>query len=122
MRIAVAVLLAATATVLGGCGGDEDGQAAANCRAEARNAAQAAVLADAWEDGELGTREDVMSHFTEDDRIFDEQGRMVPYEELEGLTKGRFDSWRASSAIPGEVQHDMAVAREVLHRTDYPGC
>jgi hypothetical protein len=115
-----AVLLAAL--VLGACGGDDDGEARRACEAEARNAAQAAVIAEAFEQGKLGTRAEVQAHFTPEDRVFDEQGRMLPYGELEGLTRARFNSYRASSAIPGDVQGELAAARRRVEADGYPGC
>jgi hypothetical protein len=113
-------LLAALA--LGGCGGDDDAEARSACEAEARNAAQAAVIAKAFEQGRLGSRAEVQAHFTPQDRLFDERGRMRPYSELQGLTRARFNSYRSSSAIPGEVQSELAAARGQVEADGYPGC
>jgi hypothetical protein len=122
--LAAGAALVAMAFALGGCGGDDeaDARARASCQAEARNAAQAAVLAKAYERGELGTRAQVQAHFTPDDRIFDEQGRMIPYSELEGLTKGRFDEWRGNSPFPGQVRDALAAASSEVRERNYPGC
>ena len=122
MRSAVAAALAAATLVLAGCGGGDDNEAEARCRADALNSAQAAVLAQAFARGELGTRAQVQSHFTPEDRLFDGQGRMLPYSELHGLTRGRFDDYRASEAIPGDVQSELAAARERVRDAGYPGC
>jgi hypothetical protein len=110
------------ALVLGACGGDDDSEARRACEAEARNAAQAAVIAEAFEQGKLGTQAEVLEHFRPDDRLFDEQGRMRPYSELQGLTRARFNSYRASSAIPGDVQGELAAARRRVDDAGYPGC
>lgn len=123
MRAAGVAALAAAATfALAGCGGRDDDEAAARCRAEALNAAQAAVIARAYARRELGTQAEVQSHFTPEDRLFDGQGQMLPYSELHGLTRGRFDDYRASEAIPGKVQHELADARERVRESGYPGC
>ena len=115
-----ALLLAAL--TLPGCGGGDDSEGRANCEAEARNAAQAAVIAKAFRQGELGTRAEVQAHFTQEDRLFDERGRMLPYSELSGLTRARFNSYRSSGAIPGEVQSDLAAARQRVQDAGYPDC
>jgi hypothetical protein len=117
-----AVLVAAVTLTLGGCGGGDDGEAEANCRAQAENAAEAAVIAEAYERGELGTQAEVQANFLPNDRVFDEQGMMLPYDELEPMTRARFDDYRASSKIPGEVQHQLADAREEVREAGYPGC
>jgi hypothetical protein len=58
----------------------------------------------------------------QDDRIFGERGKMLPYSELEGITRARFNSYRSSSAIPGDVQGELAFARRHVHNAGYPGC
>jgi hypothetical protein len=123
VRIAAgAALLLVAASALSGCGDDGDSTASASCKARVENAAQAAVLAKAFARGDLGTRAEVQSHFTRRDRLFDAQGHMLPYSKLHGLTRGRFDDYRASDAIPGEVQHELADAREQVREQGYPGC
>ena len=123
MRAAAgAALLAAAALLLSGCGDDTDERELARCKANVTNAAQAAVLAKAFERGDLGTQAQVQSHFTPKDRIFDDQGRMLPYSKLHGLTRGRFDEYRASEAIPGNVQSELAAARARAEDAGYPGC
>jgi hypothetical protein len=117
-----ATLVAAVALALAACGGNDDSEATASCKAEAENAASAAVVAKAYERGELGTRAQVQAAFADGDRIFDAQGRMIPYRDLQGLTRAHFDDYMASDEIPGEVQHDMADAREAVREDGYPGC
>lgn len=122
MRRAASAASLLAALVLGACGGDDDAEARRACEAEARNAAQAAVIAEAFEQGRLGSRAEVQSHFTPEDRLFDERGSMLPYSELQGLTRARFNSYRASSAIPGDVQGELAAARRRVDDAGYPGC
>lgn len=121
MRAIVSAASLLAALTLTGCGGDDDAERA-NCEARVSNAAQADVIADAFEQGKLGTRADVQSHFTPEDRLFDEQGRMLPYTELRGFTRARFNSYRSSSAIPGDVQNELAAARQRVADAGYPGC
>jgi hypothetical protein len=123
--VAGAALLAAATLALGGCGGDDNDEATAACRAEAENAAQAEVLAEAYDRGELGSQEDVLEEFftaADRDRLFDEQGRMVPYRELEPRTRARFDEYRGNAVFPDEVRSRLAAAREQVREDGYPGC
>ncbi len=125
MRAAAwAALVAATALAFGGCGGDDD-EALAACQAEAENAAQAAVLADAYAQGELGSQDEVLAeYFTPVDRtrLFDGQGRMVPYRELEPQTKARFDEYRGNAVFSNEVRSRLAAAADQVRDDGYPGC
>ena len=118
-----AALVLAAAVALAGCSGDEPAAEAqrANCRAQAENTAEAAVIANAYRRGEL-TRKEVEAHFTPDDRIFDEQGRMVPYRELEGLTRARFDEYRGNTPFPGRVRNELQDASRRVREAGYPGC
>jgi hypothetical protein len=116
-----ALLLAALA--LGGCGGDDDGGARAACEAEAKNAAYAAALAQAFEKGKLGTRAEVQSNFTPDDRLFDGQGRMIPYRELGPLTRARFEDWMNNDSDVNRVMHDaFQEESRKLEESGYPSC
>ena len=123
--VAGAALLAAAALALGGCGGDDNGEASAACRTEAENAAQAEAIAAAYDRGELGSEDDVLEEYftpADRDRLFDEQGRMVPYRELEPATRARFDEYRGNAAFPNEVRSRLAAAREQVQEDGYPGC
>jgi hypothetical protein len=124
LRPSSASALALVATVaLAGCGGDDRAAEAqrATCRAQAKNTADAAVIANAYRRGDL-TRKEVEAHFTPDDRIFDEQGRMVPYRELEGLTRARFDEYRGNTPFPGRVRNELQDASRRVREAGYPGC
>jgi hypothetical protein len=107
--------------ILAGCGGDDAEEQQASCRSRLTNEAAAAAIAKSYERGDI-TRAEVQSHFAPEDRIFDEQGRMVPYQELKGLTRGRFDEWRGNGPYPGEVREAIQSARSEVRRAGYPGC
>ena len=118
-----AALVLAAAVALAACGGDDRAAEVqrANCRAHARNTAEAAVIAEAYRRGDL-KRKEVQAHFAPDDRIFDEQGRMVPYSELEGLTRARFDEYRGTAPWRGRVRDELQDADRRLRDAGYPGC
>ena len=119
---AAAALVLAAALALAGCGDDGAAEAQrANCRAQAENTAEAAAIAEAYRRGDL-TRKEVEAHFAPDDRIFDEQGRMVPYRELEGLTRARFDEYRGNAPFRGRVRDDLQDASRKVRAAGYPGC
>jgi hypothetical protein len=40
-------------------------------------------------------------YFGPEDRVIDEQGRMVPYRALEPMTRARFDNWRGNAPWGG---------------------
>ena len=106
--------LAAALVLLGsgGCGGG-DGEPSTQCKAETENAARAAVVAAAYEEGRIGTQAEVDASFPGDESLFDEDGNMLLYEDISGLTRARFDEWVTSGGyIRGEVQRDMLAAQE----------
>jgi hypothetical protein len=115
---------AAIALVLcsAGCGGDE-GEPSAQCKAETENAARAAVIAAAYEEGKIGTQAEVDAAFPGDESLFDEDGNMLLYDDLHGLTRARFDEWVANGAyIRGEVQLDANQAMEQVAEDGWPDC
>ncbi len=67
-------------------------------------------------------RKEVQAHFAPDDRIFDEQGRMVPYSELEGLTRARFDEYRGNAPFRARVRDELQDADRRVRDAGYPGC
>ena len=121
-----AALLAAATLALGGCGGDDNDEALAACRTEAENAAQAAVLADAYARGELGSQDDVLEeYFTPADRtrLFDAQGRMVPYRELPPTDESPLRRVPGQRRVPERRPgRRLAAASEEVREAGYPGC
>ena len=116
--------LAAALVLLGsgGCGGG-DGEPSTQCKAETENAARAAVVAAAYEEGRIGTQAEVDASFPGDESLFDEDGNMLLYEDLSGLTRARFDEWVTSGGyIRGEVQRDMLAAQEQVREDGWPDC
>jgi hypothetical protein len=105
-----------------GCGGDE-GEPSTQCKAETENAARAAVIAAAYEEGRIGTQAEVDAAFPGDQTLFDDDGNMIPYDELKGLTQSRFDEWVANGAyIRGEVQRDAFAAQDQVREDGWPDC
>ncbi len=120
-----AALLAAATLALGGCGGDDNDEALAACRTEAENAAQAAVLADAYRPRRARNPGRVLEEFftpADRTRLFDAQGRMVPYRELPPRTRARFDEYRGNAAFSNDVRARLAAASEEVREAGYPGC
>jgi hypothetical protein len=114
--------LAAALVLLGsgGCGGG--GEPSNQCKAETENAARAAVIAAAYEEGRIGTRAEVDASFPGDESLFDAEGNMRSYDELEGITRARFDEWASGPAIPGDVQLEAAAAKSQVAEDGWPDC
>lgn len=120
------VLVAAALVLLAaGCGGsDGPSDAYRNCQRGAENAARADALRIAYEQGRLGTQAEVSADFPGGgEQIFDEEGRMIPYEELRGLARARFDEWAATDDYPGrQVQLEMLAAERRVEDAGWPDC
>ena len=117
----------ALALLPAGCGQDDREQyhAAGNCRAEANNAARAAAIAKAYEDGLLGTQSEVEADFNiPTTRIFDDRGRMIPLSDLKGIDRARFEEWQVSPSplLRGEVRERLQDARSRVRSEGYPKC
>ena len=115
--------------LLAGCGGDDDDvrerfNAAGNCRALEQNIARAEVIAKAYEAGKLGTQADVEADFAKPTtKLFNPQGRMVPYRDLEGIDSARFDEWAGTSAyLNRRIREDFQDARSRVRDGGYPNC
>lgn len=119
--------MALAALLLAGCGQDDREQleAAANCRSRTDNAARAAAIAKAYEDGLLGTQAEVEADFNiPSTRIFDDGGRMIPYSDLKGIDRARFETWMVSPSplLRGEVRERLQDARSRARSEGYPKC
>jgi hypothetical protein len=118
-------LVVAMALVVAACGGDgAEERRRAECVAHTENAAEAAAIAEAHERGDF-TRRDMRSmrrYFGSEDRVIDEQGRMVPYRELEPMTRARFDEWRGNAAWGGLVRNALQDASRKVKQSGFPDC
>ena len=47
---------------------------------------------------------------------------MVPYRELEGLTRARFDEDRGTAPFRGPVREELQEASRRVRAAGYPGC
>jgi hypothetical protein len=113
------------ALVLAACGGDEaEERRRAECIAYTENAAEAAALAEAYERGDFTRRDrrSMSEYFGPEDRVIDEQGTMVPYRELEPLTRARFDEWRGNAPWGGQVRNALQDASRKVKQSGYPDC
>jgi hypothetical protein len=124
VRWAVAAVVAMLALfVSAGCGGGEDGEPSTQCKAETENAARAAVIAEAYEQGRIGTKAQVDAAFPGDQSLFDADGHMLQYSELKGIMAARFDEWVANGPyIHGEVQREAFAAQEQVREDGWPDC
>jgi hypothetical protein len=109
---ACAALVAAAVVLAAGCGGEENASARESCIAARENTAAAAALRRGYEQGLISrSKIERAPFFTRSDRLFDENGKLIPYDRLEGKTQARFDRFMASSAIRGELRARIAAAR-----------
>jgi hypothetical protein len=125
LRAVAAAAAALALLAAAGCGGDDEPSAEyRNCQAESENLARAEVLRMAFEDGRLGTQAEVEADFGPGGgKLFDAQGRMVPYDELEGVVKGEFAEWQATSEFPGrQIQLEMLAAERRVEDDGWPDC
>jgi hypothetical protein len=123
LRLALVAALALLAA--GGCGGDDEpSEAYRNCQAREQNIARADALRLAYEQDRLGTQAEVSAEFPGGGGdLFDDDGRMIPYQELPPQTRARFDRWAASGEIPStKARLEMAAAEEKVKDAGWPGC
>lgn len=116
---------ALTLLVMSACGGGGEPSAEyRRCQAETQNSARAEVVRLAYEQGRLGTQAEIEADFPGGGgQIFDEEGRMIPYEELQGLAKARFDEWVATDDyLAGPVQREAFAAHERVADEGWPDC
>jgi hypothetical protein len=124
VRALAAVAVALALLPAAGCGGDEEpSEASVRCRTEAENAARADVVRVAYEQGRLGTQEEIEADLPGGSALFDSEGRMLPYGELEGLVKARFNRWVANDDyLAGPVQRDAYAAQDRVADEGWPAC
>jgi hypothetical protein len=108
-RRAGAAATALLALVLAGCGGDES--ADPGCLSQAYNAAEAAAVADLYERGELGSETKVRAELEHHDmRFFDDQGRMIPYDELSRAEQNQLVAWFSNGPVGRATESDRERA------------
>lgn len=106
-----------------GCGDDEPSAAYRACRAETENAARAEVVRIAYEQGRIGTRAEIEADLPAAKEFFDAEGNMLRYEELDGITRSRFDRWVANDDyLAGPVQREAFAAQDRVADQGWPGC
>jgi hypothetical protein len=118
------VAAALAALVLGlGCGGG-DKEAKQRCFDDAYNAAEAAVVARAYDKGKLGSRKQVEAELGIPERpgsdYFDSEGHLIPYRKLpDDAHKRQFLLWMNADADVDRVTYD---ARQKAKANARPDC
>jgi hypothetical protein len=112
-RFRASAVVAALALAASACGGDEE--AREDCLSEAYNAAEAAAVVRAYEQGQLGSRERVESELSGPPgggaSFFDDSGRMIPYERLDLDHKIQFIAWMTTGRVGALTEEARARAR-----------
>ena len=113
-----AAALAVVALALAaGCGGEE--AADPSCLSQAYNAAEAAAVAELYERGELGPKEDVQAQLSYDGmQFFDGDGGMIPYGRLSRAERNQLVAWFSN----GPVSEETEAAREQAVDEADPDC
>jgi hypothetical protein len=118
-RLGLAALALAVVLLGAACGGEEDPEARARCLTRAYNAAEAAVVAEYYAQGRLGSRESVHEALDQPGmRFFDEQDRMIPYEQLSPDEQSVLVLWFSHDRV-GRITE---TAREQAVEQADPGC
>ena len=99
------VLLLAVAAALAGCGGG-DSDAQKLCEANAKNAAETAVVARYYAEGKIGTQAEIEREIAHPDlRFFDEEGNLLSWNQMSPKAQAVFAKWIGLSHA-GDVTHD----------------
>ena len=108
----------ALALAAAGCGGG-DSEAERACVANAKNAAEAAVVARFYEQGKLGTQAQIEREIAHPNlRFFDDSAHLLPYDRMSPKAKIIFTQWIALSRA-GDITSDER--QEARDNTD-PDC
>jgi hypothetical protein len=117
-RTAVAAL--AFAVALSGCG--EDKEAKEKCLRDAYRAAEISAVIRLYEEGKLGTQEQIESEMSGPPgggaSFFDDEGRFIPYEQLDVAHKNQFIAWMSTGRV-GELTFEE---RERARANASPDC
>ena len=112
------VLVVALPAAHSGCG-EGDANARPACEVQATKAAEAAVVADYFAQGKLGTRAQVERAIGHPSlRFFDGTGRMLPYEQMTPAAQAVFNRWVANTRA-GDITAD---ARREARDAVEPDC
>jgi hypothetical protein len=115
-----AALLLALVLALAACGGDDDSEATQQCIAEAKSAAEAEVVATFFQAGRIGTRAEIQRELDHPNlHFFDENGQLLPYEELSPEARAVFNRWLVNSRA-GDVTFD--ARQEARDEADTDDC
>jgi hypothetical protein len=118
-RTGLLVVLALVAAVAA-CGGDDDSEARRQCIAAARSAAEVEVVATFFQAGRIGTREQIERELDHPSlRFFDENGQLLPYEELTPAARAAFSRWLVDSRA-GDVT--FGARQEARDEADTEDC
>jgi hypothetical protein len=108
----------ALALAAAGCGGG-DSEAERACVANAKNAAEVAVVARFYEEGKLGTQAQIEREIAHPNlRFFDGAGDLLPYDRMSPRAQIIFTKWVALSRA-GDITSD--ARQEARDNTD-PDC
>ena len=114
-----AALLLALVLVVAACGGD-DSEARQQCIAAAKSAAEVEVVATFFQAGRIGTRAQIERELDHPSlRFFDEDGQLLPYEELTPAARAAFSRWLVDSRV-GDITFD--ARQEARDEADTDDC
>jgi hypothetical protein len=108
-RLGAAATLVLALAFAPGCGGDDAG-ANDDCVRQARNAAEAAAVADLYERGELGSKEEIQADLDQEGMEFFDGDRMIPYEELSQDEQNQLVAWFSNGPISEETEQERERA------------
>ena len=114
-RLAAAAAVALAIVVAPACGGDEE---AADCVAQAYNAAEAAAVAELYERGELGSKEEIQAELEHDGMRFFDGDSMIAYDELSEAEQNQLVAWFSN----GPIGRQTEVARARAVERSEPDC
>ena len=100
-----------------GCGGD-DSSASSDCLTQARNAAEAAAVAELYERGELGPKAEVQAGLDGEGMEFFDGDRMIRYEELGEEERNQLVAWFTNGPISEETEDERERAADAVDPDD----
>lgn len=105
--------VAGVTLALSGC--SDNSKAKEDCLREAYNAAEAAAVAVAYDEGKLGSRKRVESELSGPPgggaSFFDAAGHLLPYQRLDVAHKNQFIAWMTVGRVARITEDERAQAR-----------